>query len=151
MQFYLILVSPGRSVIAAKLYNAVCQVYHKDMSLYDTLISHNVSEHQFISIYINSGYILKDNRIIAFFLYSCKTHNSHLRRSVVSYYCVILKFKITVHSNRSYFISSLTSVSASPRRMLPFWKSATASLIVLAELASPIFSRLSAIWSSSAA
>ena len=41
---------------------------HEMLSIY-------ASEHKFISIYIDSGYIFEYHRIITFFIYCCKTHN----------------------------------------------------------------------------
>ena len=84
--------------------------------------------------------------IIFFFIYSCKTHNQFLQISGFLFFRSAVKIILSV-----YFSSSLTRVRASPSLILPFWKSDTASLIVLAAASMLSFLRLSAIWSSSAA
>ena len=85
------------------------------------LFRHDISKNNIFSFHINTAYHFTNNSIITFFLNSCKTH-------------IYASFKC-----------SLTSVRASPKRILPFLKSATPSLIVFAASGIPSFSRLSAI------
>src|SRR5699024_12049724 len=106
----------------------VRQIHHKDAALDDPLVAHDIPENDLLSIHINTAYILKDHGIIAFFIYCCKTHSCQLLMQVLN-----------------YFSSSFTNVRASPRRILPFWKSDTASLMVVAAADRPIFPSISAL------
>ena len=106
--------------------------YVRRPRLQSDLFAQDVADENVFSIDIDAAHIFTDNCVFRIFVYRCKAHSLRL--------LYLTSFKC-----------SFTSVSARDRRILPFWKSDTPSLICFAASAIPAFSSLSANSSSSAA